>query len=524
MPPLLDRISDYVEWYAERSPSAEALVLDSCRIDYAQLASEVRALSSAMLAAGIKAGDRIATLATPHPDFFIIFLAAVSIGAIWVGLNPRYQRDELEYVLRDSRPCIVFSRTKIGNRDYSEDIGLLQQVLPSARWVVLGGDALCANGTSHAEFIASGATTSTASLRLARTAVRPQDPALIVYTSGSTGSPKGALLAHRGLAVCCRVQHRYWGTTPLRTLNFFPINHIACVGDIACFTLVGGGCSVFQEQFSPAECLSGIARERISLWLGVPTTFLLSLRDSNFELTDLSSVQKIAWSGAAASAELVDSLLGLGKWLGTSYGLTETVGSVTFTDAGASRNTLIKTVGKPAPEYFVRIVDAAERPVEAAEVGEVQIRGDSMLIGYWEQAAATREAFKAEWFKTGDLARWSDDGNVELVGRKQEVFKSGGYNIYPREIEIALERHRAVRLAAVVAVPDAVFGEVGHAFVIPQPEATIAPEELDLHCRQCLANYKVPKGFTVLLDAPLLPIGKIDKRALAARVSASAPG
>jgi acyl-CoA synthetase (AMP-forming)/AMP-acid ligase II len=524
MPPLLDRISDYVEWYAERSPSAEALVLDARRIDYAQLASEVRALSRAMLAAGVKSGDRIATLATPHPDFFIIFLAAASVGAIWVGLNLRYQRNELEYVLRDSRPCLVFSRTRIRDRDFTEDIEILQAALPSARWVVLGGDPLCANSTPQAEFIASSAATSIAALRVARAAVKPQDPALIVYTSGSTGSPKGALLAHRGLAVCCRVQHRYWGTTPLRTLNFFPVNHIACVGDLACFTLVGGGCSVFLEQFSAAECLAVIARERISLWLGVPTTFVLSLRDPNFASSDLSSVQKIAWSGAAASAELVDSLLRLGKWLGTSYGLTETVGSVTFTGDGVSRSALIKTVGKPAPEYLFQIVDAAENPVAAGEVGEIQVRGDSVLIGYWERSAATGESFNAGWFKTGDLARWSDDGSVELVGRKQEVFKSGGYNIYPREIEIALERHRAVRLAAVVAVPDAVFGEVGHAFVIPQPDATIVPGELDLHCRQHLANYKVPKGFTVLSDVPMLPVGKVDKRALAARVAGLASG
>ena len=462
-------------------------------------------------------------MATPHPDFFIIFLASVSIGAIWVGLNPRYKCDELAYVLQNSRPSMVFCRTKIRDRDYIEDLEILQTVLSNSRWIVLGGEPLCANSISLEEFIASGASTSLDSLQLARSAVKPQDPALIVYTSGSTGRPKGALLAHRGLAVCCRVQHRYWGTTPLRTLNFFPINHIACVGDIACFTLVSGGCTVFQEQFSSAACLSAIARERISLWLGVPTTFLLSLRDPNFEAADLSSVQKIAWSGAAASAELVDSLLRLGKWLGTSYGLTETVGSVTFTN-DVSRSELVKTVGKPAPEYCLRIVDANGHPAACGEVGEIEVRGECTLTGYWERAAATQEAFNADWLKTGDLARWSDHGNVELVGRKREVFKSGGYNIYPREIEIALERHRAVRLAAVVAVPDAVFGEVGHAFVIAQPGAGIVPGELDLHCRRHLANYKVPKGFTVLFDAPLLAVGKIDKRALAERLSGLASG
>jgi acyl-CoA synthetase (AMP-forming)/AMP-acid ligase II len=520
LPPLLDRISDYVEWYAQRTPDAEALVLDSRRINYAQLASEVRALSNALLAAGVKSGDRIATLTPPHPDFFVIFLAAASIGAVWVGLNPRYTRNELCYVLGDSRPSVVFSRTQIRDRDYSDDIRALQVDLPATRWVVLGDDLPCANCTSQAEFLASGVGVHNDSLQLARAAVRPEDPALIVYTSGSTGSPKGALLTHRGLAFCCRVQNRYWGARPLRTLNFFPVNHIACVGDLASFTLVGGGCSVFLEQFSPADCLANIARERISVWLGVPTTFLLSLRDPSFAQADLSSVQRIAWSGAAASAELIDSLLRLGKWLGTSYGLTETVGSVTYTALQPSRASLLKTVGTPAPEYCLRIVDAADVSVAAGEIGEIQVRGESLLTGYWERAAATREAFSADWFKTGDLARWTEDAEVELVGRKLEVFKSGGYNIYPREVEIALERHGAVRLAAVVAKPDPVFGEVGHAFVVPQPGASLEPAELESHCRQNLANYKVPKGFTVLLDPPLLPVGKIDKRALAARLSA----
>jgi fatty-acyl-CoA synthase len=517
-PPLLDRISD---WYAAHSPNVEALVLGSRRIDYAQLAGEVDAVSRALLAAGVRLGDRVATLAAPHPDFFIVFLATASIGAIWVGLNPRYQRDELEFVLTDSRPTVVFSRTRIAVRDYAADIAVLQAALPSARWVVLGGDPVPDGSVPYTDFIARGAQISADALVQARAAVRAADPALIIYTSGSTGQPKGALLSHRGLAVCCRVQHRYWATCPLRTLNFFPINHISCVGDIACFTLVAGGCTVFLEQFSPAGCLALIAAERVTLWAGVPTTFLLALRDPVFASVDLSSVQKIVWSGAAASAELVDTLNGLGKWLGTSYGLTETVGSITFTAEDASRSALIKYVGAPPPEYSVRIVDDAGHPVGIGEIGELQVRGDFLMIGYWERPHATAEAFDVDgWLKTGDLACWSPDGNVALAGRRKEVFKSGGYNVYPREVEQTLERYRGVRLAAVVALPDPVFGYVGHAFVVPELHATIVEGELDQHCRRHLANYKVPKRFTVTLDPPMLPIGKIDKRALVLRAAA----
>ncbi len=523
-PPLLARISDYVAWYAERSPNREALVLGSRRLDYVQLAGEVDALSRALLAAGVRHGDRVATLATPHPDFFIVFLAAVSIGAIWVGLNPRYRGEELQFVLTDSRPAVVFARTRIGVRDYSADIAALQAALPSARWVVLRGDPVPEGSVPYASSIAAGEHIGASELREARAAVRAADPALIIYTSGSTGQPKGALLPHRGLAICCRVQHRYWATDPLRTLNFFPINHIGCVGDIACFTLVAGGCTVFLEQFSPADCLALIAAEQVTLWAGVPTTFLLALRDPAAAGANLSSIQKIVWSGAAASAELVDTLIGLGKWLGTSYGLTETVGSITFTAENAPRSDLIKYVGKPPPEYPVRIVDDAGRPVAAGEIGEIQVRGDFLMMGYWERPEATAEAFDAGWFRTGDLACWSTDGKVELVGRRKEVFKSGGYNVYPREVEQTLERYEGVRLAAVVAVADPLFGNVGHAFVVPEPLATMVSSELEQHCRRHLANYKVPKKFTVLLDPPMLPIGKIDKRALGVRAAAdSAP-
>ncbi len=520
-PPLLERISDYVAWYAAHSPKVEALVLGARRINYAQLAFEVDGVSRALLAAGVRPGDRVATLATPHPDFFIVFLAVSSIGAIWIGLNPRYRRDELEFVLTDSRPTLVFTRTRIGEREYAADIAGLQGTLPSARWIVLGGDPVVHDSIPYMDFIATAAQMNSVALAQARARVRAADPALIIYTSGSTGRPKGALLPHRGLALCCVVQHRYWSTAGLRTLNFFPINHIGCVGDIACFTLITGGCTVFLEQFSSAECLALIAAERITLWAGVPTTFLLTLRDPAFARADLASVQKIVWSGAAASADLVDALIGLGKWVGTSYGLTETVGSVTFTAGNSSRAVLIESVGHPPPEYPFRIIDAAGCLVATGALGEIQIRGDFLMIGYWERPEATAAAFDVDgWFRTGDLGCWLPDGNVALAGRRTEVFKSGGYNVYPREIEQVLERYPGVRLAAVVAVPDSIFGHVGHAFVIPESQATVAACELDEHCRGHLANYKVPKRITVTVDPPMLPIGKIDKRALALRAAA----
>ena len=313
--PLLDRISDYVAWYAMRTPDAEALVLGARRICYRELAHEIDANARALLAAGVRLGDRVATLLPPHPDFFVQFLATASIGALWVGLNPRYQHAELAFVLNDCRPVVVFLRPRIGARDYSEDLVALRAAHAATRWVTLGDTGSLEGCTPVTEFLSQGAAVREETLAQARETVGTGDPAVIIYTSGSTGQPKGALLTHRGLGRCCRVQYRHWATQPLRTLNFFPINHIASLGDITCFALVAGGCTVFLEQFDPAACLRLIAAERITLWGGVPTTFLLTLRDPAFPGADLSSVQKIVWSGAAASADLVNTLGELGKWL-----------------------------------------------------------------------------------------------------------------------------------------------------------------------------------------------------------------
>jgi fatty-acyl-CoA synthase len=501
-----------------RTPDAEALVLGARRIRYRELVRDVDAIARALLAAGVRRGDRVATLLPPQPDFFVQFLAAASIGAIWVGLNPRYQREELAFVLNDCRPLVVFLRARIGARDYSEDLVALRAEHAATRWVTVGDTGSLEGCTPLTEFLSEGAAVREETLAQAREAVRTGDPAVVIYTSGSTGQPKGALLPHRGLSRCCRVQYRHWATQPLRTLNFFPINHIASLGDITCFALVAGGSTVFLEQFDPAACLRLIAAERITLWGGVPTTFLLTLRDPAFPGADLSSVQKIVWSGAAASADLVNTLGELGKWLGTSYGLTETVGSMTFTAPDATHETLIESVGRPVEGYAFRIVDEHGQAVERGQTGEIQVRGDFLMTGYWQRPQASAAAFDADgWFRTGDLAFQRADGNVVLVGRRQDAFKSGGYNVYPREIEQVLERCSGVRLAAVIAIPEQIYGAVGHAFVVPEQGAPLSEAALIEHCRRHLANYKVPKRITVIEDPPMLPVGKIDKRELARR-------
>ena len=514
------RITDYVGRWARTAPDREAAVLGDLRLTYAELERRVDRLARALLAAGVKRGDRVATLCTPHPDFYVTFLASSSIGALWLGLNPKYTLDELKYVVNDADPAVLFARTRIGGRDYGPD--LIELCRGSKRELVaLGHDDLPARALPFTLFEEQGESVSNEALAGARALVEPGDAAMLVYTSGTTGKPKGAMLPHRGLVKCSEVQAKIWTAEPLRILNNFPINHVGCVGDICCYVLVSGGTIVFMEQFEPGVIPRVIEKERISAYGQIPAMFSMTLdsvRQSDGQ-TDWSSVQIIIWSGAPAPRDLILELREICPRMSSSYGLTESVGSMTYVHDTEDLEILADTIGWPHPAYEFRLASPEGNPVPAGEPGEIQVRGDFIMLGYWNRPEATREAIDDEgWLHTGDLAVERPDGAIKLIGRLKEMFKSGGYNVYPREIEIALEAHPAVRLAAVISVPDPLYVEVGHAFVVADG---VSDDELREHCRARLANYKVPKRFTVATDLPLLPIGKIDKRALKALVTPS---
>jgi acyl-CoA synthetase (AMP-forming)/AMP-acid ligase II len=306
---------------------------------------------------------------------------------------------------------------------------------------------------------------------------------------------------------------REWPAQPLRVLNNLPINHIGCVGDLGCYALVGGGTLVFRPRFEPAAIADVIAQERVTVWGQVPTMFQLTLDSPGFDPERVRSLQLVFWGGAHAAPELVERLRPLAPRLATSYGQTETVGSVTFATRGGGRNSTLSTVGRPVDPYQVRIVDA-EGGLTRGE-GEIQVRSPFAMTGYWRDPDATAAAVTADgWRCTGDVGVFTDRGELRLVGRVHDVFKSGGYNVYPKEIEDVLTACPGVAEVAVVATPDRLYGAVATAFVrLSQPVAEIA---LRAHARAHLANYKVPKRFLFLDELPRLPIGKLDKRALLA--------
>lgn len=514
--PTLPRLGDYLCHYAQHTPDSDAAILDGRRLSYAALHAGVTAAQRTLLALGLRSGDRVAMLAPPCPAFWTLFLAVSGIGGIWTGLNPKYRTAEFRHVLTDAQSSMVITVPRWGGRDYLSELKALAIEVPSINAILdLDGDNL------HPRHLAAGGGLAPDSLTRARAAVTADSPALIVYTSGSTGKPKGAVLRQRGLVTCSLIQGDHFGGPAMRMLNNLPINHIGCVGDVSCATLVQGGAIIFMESFDPAGTVRVLERERVTVWGQIPTMFQLVLDHPAFDRADLSALRDIVWSGAAAPEGLVQRLTRLGKRLVTCFGMTETTGNITFTNPGADVATLAGSIGWPDPHYEIRLADAGGAPVLDGAAGEIQVRGDWIMQGYFNRPDATAAAFTPDgWMRTGDLAEITPDFGWRIVGRLTEMFKSGGYNVYPREVEQVIEAYPAVELAAVVGVPDPLYREVGYAFIQPRAGVKVPDAAaLAAHCRENLANYKVPKRF-ILTDAmPLLPIGKLDRQALKAKAA-----
>jgi len=514
-----DRLHDQVRHWASTRPHSEALVAPGRRLDYAALWAAVDACAAAMVAAGVRRGDRVATLAVPGPEFLATFLASAAIGAIWIGLNQRYAEPELDALVARVEPRLVFSASRIEDRDYRDWAAALPGGIQAIDLdeVSIGTDRFM----PFQAFVSLGAAVARTEMERRYAETRATDPCLIVFTSGSTGTPKGVLISHAALVGASRVQLRQWPAEPLRVLVNLPINHIGCVGDLCCYTLVGGGTVVFTPRFDPVASLQAIRDERVTVWGQVPTMFQLTLDAAQFDPRWLSSLQLVFWGGAHASPELVARLRGLAPRLATSYGQTETVGSVAFTTPDAQPAVLQETVGRAVPPYGLRIVDADGHMVAVGESGEVQVRTPFGMSGYWRDPHAGAGIATADgWQRTGDVGALTGAGDLRLLGRVHDVFKSGGYNIYPPEVEAALAAHPGIRKASVVGVPDPLYGSVGVAFLV----AADAPPPVDAlreHLRGRLANYKVPKRFVFVDELPYLAVGKVDKQALQSRAAAA---
>ena len=520
LPRDIRRVGACVSWHADDEPGREAAVAGAVRMTYRDLDSSVRRWARAFLAAGLEPGDTVAMLAPASTQWLAVMLAVTDIGAIWTGFHLRYRLPEFRHVTALTRPKVLIAFRHIHGRDYAPELRALRADTPSLVDTVMIDGSLD-NATTAAMFLEAGDGISDLDLDRRQDAVTLDDTAVLIFTSGTTGKPKAAMVRHRALVVGAMVQNEHWPMMRPRLLHMMPVNHIAGIGMTAAFALWTGGTLVFQSRFDAGDLLRLIEEERIDHVLGSPVQFHMMAHHVDIERRDLGTLKFITWGGAPMAASLVERLNRLPGHLCTSFGMTELGLYVTFTRPDDDFEVLSSTIGRPHPGFDIRVADADGHIVPPGGRGEIQARGPWLLAGYWGDEKATHEAFTADgWFRTGDVVDVRGDGNLKIVGRTREMYISGGFNIYPREVEVALEEHPDVGLVAVMSVPHEVFGEVGHAFVEPLPGVRPETSDLDRWCRERLANYKVPKTFEIDGELPRLPVGKIDRQALRQRLKA----
>ncbi len=522
MPPLFDRLIDYIEYHAERVPDRPALVSDTRAVSWGDLPAEVDRLADALVDHGVVRGERVAAWVPPTVDGILIFLACARLGAIFVGVNPKYQLDEVDYILSDARPRVMFVGRRTGDRDYAPELRELAQRETGPLVVAFDLDVTGPAGLS--EFAGHAQERPRRPAEMCD-AVQPEDPVTIVYTSGTTGKPKGALLTQQGFA------HNYWRAFRERYMEwlkvpaFFTINHAAGLGDVAAIAFVAGGTQYLMQRFDPERIIDLIESERLTYLPGLVTHFQLIFRKVDVSGRDLSSIEYIWWGGALIPLDLLDRLLAICPRASTDFGQTETHGPLIYTPVDASLSDKSLTIGRIFDRGVVRIADESGAVCAPGTSGEIQAHGTQTAPGYWGNAEGTRALYTDDgWLRTGDLAVERDDGYVVMVGRISEMFKSGGYNVYPAEVEAVIADVPGVDMVVVVSIPDELYQEIGMAFVTAKRGSSVSPSGVLDHARAKLANYKVPKQVHVFEELPRTLVGKIDKPALRAIARGDASG
>lgn len=489
--------SSWLRHRADLSGASEALVDGSTRLTYAELWDRVRRAAGLLRALGVRRGDRVATLTVNCHEFMELFYATAEVGAILVPLSWRLAPAELDHQIRDSGATVLF-------------VGLEQRGLADRLSADLPVRARIELGDEYAR-----RRDATAPIDGGEDCASFGDPHAILYTSGTTGHPKGAVLTHANW---------FWNVvnmaTPVAlteldtTVTVLPMFHSGGVGLYTVPSLTLGGRVVIVRRFDAAELLGILERERAALCFGVPAIWLEMLKLDDFTQARLRDLRYVVSGGAPMPLAVMDRLAARGFTYLQGYGLTETApGGTLMPVPDAARKA--GSVGKAAAFVELRVVGDDERPLPAGAIGEVHFRGPNVFAGYWNRRDATAEAFTADgWFRTGDLGFLDGEGFLTLVDRKKDMVITGGENVYSAEVEDVLFAHPAVAEAAVIGVPDDRWGEAVCAVVALRPPAHATADELIGHCRARLAKYKTPK-YVVFVDAlPRNAAGKVLKRTL----------
>ncbi|MFF8260131.1 FadD3 family acyl-CoA ligase [Streptomyces virginiae] len=523
-------IAGLVRSAAARYADLEAVVDGRVRIRYAQLGERVERAAAACMAAGVQPGDRVAVWAPNTLDWIVSALGAVSAGAVLVPLNTRFKGTEAAYVLQRSRARLLFVTGTFLGTSYIASLrraaaeGAGRGPLPGLphleQVVVLAEDAPDTFRTWK-DFLAGGDRVTAEEVRERAEAISPDAPSDIIFTSGTTGSPKGAVITHAQSLRCYDVWSELAGLREGdRYLIVNPFFHTFGykAGIIAC--LMRGATMVPQPVFNVDTVLANVAAERISVLPGPPTLHQSLLDHPQRDHHDLSALRLVVTGAAVVPLRLVERLRGelrIATVL-TAYGLSEAGGIVTMCRRGDPAETISATSGRAIPDTEVAVLDGAGRPLPAGRAGEIAVRGYNVMQGYFEDPDETAAAITAEgWLHTGDVGVLDERGNLRITDRIKDMFIVGGFNAYPAEIEQLLGLHPDIADVAVVGVPDARLGEVGKAYAVRRPGSTLTADDLIAWSRREMANYKVPRAVEFVAELPRNASGKVLKRELRAR-------
>ncbi|WP_328844215.1 o-succinylbenzoate--CoA ligase [Streptomyces sp. NBC_00258] len=477
---------------ARKTPHRTALIHGDTTVTYAGLYERTTRLAHALRACGVRRGDRIAYLGPNHPSYLETLFAAGTLGAVFVPLNTRLAGPEIAYQLTDSgAKALVYGPSFAG----------LVAGLPGnsdvRTYVEVGAEYDQLLGAASDEAIDEPVTAD--------------DTCIIMYTSGTTGRPKGAMLTHGNLtwnAVNVLVDQDVIADE--RALVSAPLFHTAGLNMLTLPVLLKGGTCVLVEAFDPEATFDLIERHRITFMFGVPTMFEHVARHPRWADADLSSLRMLSCGGSPVPTPLIAAYQERGLTFLQGYGMTEASPGVLFLDA---EHAVTKAGSAGVPHFFsdVRVVRPDLTPAETGETGEVVVRGPHVMPGYWGLPDETAAVFHDGWFRSGDAARIDEDGYVTIVDRIKDMIISGGENIYPAEIEDQLLAHPDIVECAVIGVPDEKWGEVPRAVVVPREDVALDPDEVLASLAGRLAKYKIPKSVVLADELPRTASGKLLK-------------
>ncbi|WP_407727710.1 class I adenylate-forming enzyme family protein (plasmid) [Rhodococcoides fascians] len=491
---------------------------------YGQFSDAVDNMARGLVSLDIKLGDRIAIAAPNSAQWLITWFAAAKIGAVLVTLNVAYRDHEFDYMLNQSGAVMIVCAARDGEFNFVEFLDHLRPQIPTVRhFVFIDADSSSSSFSYlHWDDVPASADDDSSA---PRPAVDPAHPAVILYTSGTTGHPKGATLTHGSILASAQAQIAHLAQRADDvTIGHMPLNHVGGMTCTVAAAMVAGSKVALLPRYSPTTALQAIARHRVTIFNGVPTMYAMMMGLPAFADANMSSVRTCVIGGSNVEPALAQRIIDAfpGARLANLYGLSETSGGCIMSAAGDDVDTLVSTLGVPIGGFQVRITDDAHHPLPVGSEGELEVRGTCVASGYWQSPDESAETFLSDgWLATGDIGVLRADGRVTLRGRKKEMYVRSGYNVYPVEIENLLAQQKSVAMSAVIGIPDDLYGEVGHAFVLPASGHDVNLDALYEVCAARLAKYKIPAKIIIVDALPLTPSGKIRKALL--RTDPTAP-